>query len=280
MCKLTWSLKNKRQEDKHRRAELFQCNFKTGVKDIDFIFTASSLTFRIYGKIQGSDIGNGRSEVPYNFFCCNDSDKMWFISCFSVSRQVVLLQLHLQNDSVLIIMHISAQSVNWLHFFFIIIYKQQKQRSVIVFVSLSLFCTLLWLSFLFWAQSVFFSLFALPSYATCRCWDYCCAYLVRCWILCMTLSCVPTVKRLIKHLCLPQIQYLWALFLPLSHCARVCECKDKAVACVFGFSGTFNSHRCRPIKEVKLQSLRLSGHPGMEERILRSSERNCLVTKV
>lgn len=42
------------------------------------------------------------------------------------------------------------------------------------------------------------SLFALSSYATCRCWDFCCVYLVRCWILFMTLSCVPTVKRLIK----------------------------------------------------------------------------------
>lgn len=67
MCKLTSSLKKK--EDKHRQAELFQCNFKTGVKDSDFIFTASSLTFRIYGKPQqGSDIGNGRSEVPYIYF--------------------------------------------------------------------------------------------------------------------------------------------------------------------------------------------------------------------
>lgn len=28
----------------------------------------------------------------------------------------------------------------------------------------------------------------------------------------MTLSCVPTVKRLIKHLYLPQIQNMWAPF--------------------------------------------------------------------
>lgn len=149
--------------------------------------------------------------------------------------------------------------------------------SLIVFVSLSLLNILLWLS-LFWARSLFLSPFALPSYATCRCWDYCCAYLVRCWILCMTLSCVPTVKRLIKHLYLPQIQKSVGslLHLPLK---SLCPQRkgSRAHLTSVGFAWFIS----RPYQRMEPdQALCFSGHPGTEDRILRSSERNCLVTKV
>lgn len=140
------------------------------------------------------------------FFVARIVVKRDFIYCFPVLRQVVLCQLHSQMTPFeLLCKHISAPSVKGLRY-----YLQTTKTEVCDCVCLSLFLSF-WLSF-FWAQSVFLSLFALPSYATCRCWDYCCAYLVRCWILFMTLSCVPTVKRLIKHLYLPQIQILWALF--------------------------------------------------------------------
>lgn len=135
--------------------------------------------------------------------------KTWFylpLPCFA--RQVVLCQPHFSNDTLWIILQayfrlkVSKDCI----LFFSPFYKQQKQRSVIVFVSLFL-CYVLFFDRLFSGLGRFSShSLLLPSYATCHCWDYCCAYLVRCWILFMTLSCVPTVKRLIKHLYLPQIQ--------------------------------------------------------------------------
>lgn len=125
--------------------------------------------------------------------------------------QVVLCQLHSEMTQFeLLCKHISAQSVKGLHFFYL---TNNKSRGLWLCLSVSFSVLYSPFDCLFSGLSqVFLSLFALPSYATCRCWDYCCAYLVRCWILFMTLSCVPTVKRLIKHLYLPQIPNLWALF--------------------------------------------------------------------
>lgn len=70
------------------------------------------------------------------FFVARTVIKRDLISCFPVPRQVVLCQLHSQMTQFeLLCKHISAQSVSKDCVF---IHKQQKQRSVIVFVSLSL----------------------------------------------------------------------------------------------------------------------------------------------
>lgn len=63
---------------------------------------------------------------------------------------------------------------------------------------------------------------------------------------------------------------------PLNHC--VCISVQIQGLCIFSFSGIQfpNVH----VKVLHLKAPSFSGQPWLEEKILRSSERNCLVTKV
>jgi len=144
-------------------------------------------------------MSDGRSEAPFLFML------MTVIPASLFLRQVILCQLHFQMTQFEILCkHIFSSKCQGIALLFTI----NKNRPVVVSFSV-MYSSLI----VFSLDSLSFPLtlcFAL--YATCRCWDYCCAYLVRCWILFMTLSCVPTVKRRIKHLYLPQMRSVWAHF--------------------------------------------------------------------
>lgn len=122
------------------------------------------------------------------------------------------------------------------------------------------------LGFLF--QSGLPSLFTLPF---CRCWGYCCAYFVRCWYYLWPCLVSRLWKRLIKHLYLPLnllALFFTCLWLVNARAACSSTCAPWSQMCSRGIG----------LHGLHLQDF--GGHPGMEERILLSSERNCLVTKV
>lgn len=177
-------------------------------KNIDFVFTASGSTVKTCWKLKpGFDRGNGSSEVPFIIIFLWENSDLFIAYAYLFQDRLFCVSFSLKwhdlNCYVRFVLFSKCQRIVFFSF------RNNKSRGLwLCCPALSLF------SFdrlYFWAQFSL-SLFALPSYATCHCWDYCCAYLVRCWILFMTLSCVPTVKRLIKHLYLPQIQHMYALF--------------------------------------------------------------------
>lgn len=147
-----------KKDDKHRQAELFQCNFKSGVKT-STSYSQYQVWHRIYWKLQGYDIGNGRSEVPCIFFC--------LFVCF-VARTVIKRDLFpaslFQHRLFCVSYTFKWHSLNYYVSIFplkvskdcIFIYKWQKQRSVMVFVSLFL-CYVLSFDCLFSGLSQFSS---------------------------------------------------------------------------------------------------------------------------
>lgn len=92
-------------------------------------------------------------------------------------------------------------------------------------------------------------------------------------ILFMTLSCVPTVKTPDKTSVSATKSAGSLLHLPPTRDTRA-ACGSRCAPCSQMCSGGAGLHG------LHLQELDFGRHPGMEERILPSSERNCLVTKV
>lgn len=123
----------------------------------------------------------------------------------------------------------------------------------------------------FWARSVFLSLFAFAL--------LCHLSLLR-LLLCVSCQVLDIIYDLV--LCpnceTPDKTSISATNTKLSGLSSSLVSKSLCV-CTFSFDGVVNSQESE-VHTLNRQALSLRGHPGMEDRILLSSERNCLVTKV